>query len=174
VSRNHDKTGRAAEALCHTSGRLLWPSPEPPRIPDPGVSRDPQRIGRRILRRRRYERSAAVLTELSAVVVFDASGEHHDRVNERPDADTQQDRKAEETEQGGDESEQPKAQLQHRDLGGVDIKTADAEHAEEELQEAGGDGGFVRQGQPRGRIATEWCLGIGSVALRGKPGYGYC
>ena len=75
-----------------------------------------------------FSAGTAVLTELSAVVVFDTTGEHHDRVHERPDADTQQDRKPEEAEQGGDESEKTQAQLQDGDLRRVDIKAANPEH----------------------------------------------
>ena len=35
------------------------------------------------------------LAQLAAVVVFDAAGEHHDRVDDGPDDGTEQDRKAE-------------------------------------------------------------------------------
>src|ERR1700692_516984 len=41
----------------------------------------------------------SVPAELSAVVVLNTSGEHHDRVDQGPDADTQQDRKADKAEQ---------------------------------------------------------------------------
>ena len=43
------------------------------------------------------------------------------------------------------EPEETHAQLRDRNLGRVDVEAADAEHTQEQLQEAGRRGGLIRQ-----------------------------
>jgi hypothetical protein len=112
----------------------------------------------------------AILAQHTAEVVRNASGEHHDRIDDGPDDDAQQDRKADKAEQAEEDSEQTQAQLQDCELSRVDIEAADAEHAEEELQEAGGHGGLIRKGYACNGIAPKWCLGIDCVPRRGIAG----